>query len=118
VQGEVAYQAYRYERGVQDGSIPKVGVNRYRMEEEKRDMALHPYDPKQAEESIRRTAEVIAARDAGTVDSALQKVRDAASNGQNTMPALIEAVRAYATIGEITKTLKEVFGEYAEQVRL
>ena len=118
LQGEVARQAYQFEKGVQDGSIPKVGVNRFRMEEEKRDVALHPYDPKQAEESIRRTAEVIAARDSGTVDSALQKVRDAARDGQNTMPALIEAVRAYATIGEITKTLKEVFGEYAEQVRL
>ena len=118
LQGEVARQAYQFEKGVQDGSIPKVGVNRFRMDEEKRDVALHPYDSKQADESIRRTAEVIAARDAGTVDSALQKVRAAASSGQNTMPALIEAVRAYATIGEITKTLKEVFGEYAEQVRL
>ncbi len=118
VQGEVARQAYRFERGVQDGSIPKVGVNRFRMEEESRDVALHPYDPKQAEESIRRTAEVVAGRDADAVQSALEKVRVAAKDGQNTMPALIEAVRAYATIGEITKTLKEVFGEYAEQVRL
>ena len=118
VQGEVARQAYRFEKGVQDGSIPKVGVNRFRMEEEKRDVALHPYDPNHAEESIRRTAEVVAGRDAEAVESALQKVRSAASNGQNTMPSLIEAVRAYATIGEITRTLKDVFGEYVEQVKL
>lgn len=118
IQGEVAQQAFRYEKGVQDGSIPKVGVNRYRMEEEKREVALHPYDPQQAGESIRRTAEVIASRDPNAVQAALRKVREAASSGQNTMPAMMEAVRAYATIGEITTALKEVFGEFLEQLRL
>ena len=118
VQGEVAHQAFAYEKGIQDGSIPKVGVNRYRMEEEKRDVALHPYNPQQADESIRRTAEVIARRDTEVVEKTLQRLREDASSGQNTMPAMMEAVRAYATIGEITATLKEVFGEFSEPVNL
>jgi len=118
VQGEVAHQAFAYEKGIQDGSIPKVGVNRYRMEEEKRDVALHPYNPQQADESIRRTAEVIARRDSNAVKAALEKVRDAASSDQNLMPSLLEAVRAYATLGEITGVLKEVFGEFSEPVKL
>src|SRR3989304_1291790 len=118
VQGEVAHQAFAYEKGIQDGSIPKVGVNRYRMEEEKRDVALHPYNPQQADESIRRTAEVIARRDTEVVEKTLQRLRDAASSDQNLMPSLLEAVRAYATLGEITGVLKEVFGEFSEPVKL
>ena len=117
VQAEVAHQAYQYEKGIQDGTIPKVGVNCYRMEEEERDVALHSYNPDQAEESIRRTAEVVAQRDSNAVEAALKKVRDAASSDQNTMPAMMDAVRAYATLGEITGVLKEVFGEFPEPVK-
>ena len=118
VQAEVAHQAFRHEKGIQEGSIPKVGVNRYRMAEEKRDVALHSYNPDQAEESIRRTAEVVAHRDSNAVKATLEKVRDAASSGQNIMPALLEAVRAYATLGEITGVLKEVFGVFSEPMSL
>ncbi len=118
VQGEVAHQAFAYEKGIQDGSIPKVGVNRYRMEEEKRDVALHEYNSAAAEDAIRRTAEVIARRDSNAVKAALEKVRNAASSDQNLMPSLMEAVRAYATIGEITGVLKDVFGKFPEPVNL
>ncbi len=118
VQGEVAHQAFAYEKGIQDGSIPKVGVNRYRMEEEKRDVALHTYNPDQAEDAIRRTAEVIARRDSSAVKAALEKVRAAAGSDQNLMPSLMEAVRAYATLGEITGVMKDVFGKFPEPVNL
>jgi methylmalonyl-CoA mutase N-terminal domain/subunit len=114
IQREVAYQAYSYERGVQTGAIPKVGVNRYRMDEEEREVALHPYRPEQAEESIRRTAEVVANRDAVAVGETLGQVREAAANGQNVMPSLMAAVQAYATLGEITGVFKEVFGVFQE----
>jgi methylmalonyl-CoA mutase N-terminal domain/subunit len=117
VQAEVARQAFQYEHGIQNGSIPKVGVNRYRMEEGARDVEMHPYDEKQAEESVRRTAAVIAGRDPEKVARALQKVSEAASGDQNTMPAMMEAVRAYATLGEITRELKKVFGTFREPVR-
>ncbi len=88
------------------------------MDEEAPEVALHPYRPEQAEESIRRTAAVVANRDGEAVTQALGKVRRAAQEGQNTMPALMEAVQAYATLGEITRVLKDVFGTFQEPVRL
>ena len=118
VQREVAHQAWKTEQGFQDGSIPKVGVNKFRMDEEQRDVALHEYKPEQAEESIRRLNAVRASRDPQAVSAALEKVRQAATGGQNVMPAMMDAVRVYATLGEITKTLKSVFGEFREPVRL
>lgn len=120
VQREVAKQAWKVEQGLQNGSIPKVGVNRYRLNDsqETRDVELHSYQPAQATESIRRTNEVRANRDQPAVAIALEKVRDAAINNQNVMPAMMGAVRAYATLGEITQTLKGVFGEFKEPVRL
>lgn len=118
VQREVAQQAFRYEQGVQDGSIRKVGVNIYHMEEEERDVALHPYKPEQAEESIRRTAEVISTRDPESVTLALEKLRGQAAGGDNLMPVMMEAVKSYATLGEITSVLKEVFGIFQEPVGL
>jgi methylmalonyl-CoA mutase N-terminal domain/subunit len=117
-QQEVAHQAWQYEQGIQDGSISKVGVNRYRMEEERREIELHPYRPEQAEESIRRTAQVKAERDAGKVELALQRLGQVAASGENIMPATIEAVRAYATLGEMTATLKQVFGAFKEPLAL
>ena len=118
VQAEVARQAFRYEKGLQDGTIPKVGVNVYRMEEEDREVAMHPYKQADAEESIRRTEQVKANRDPTEVEAALTKLRDAAVNGENTMPALMEAVRAYATLGEMMGILKSVYGVFQEPVRL
>jgi len=118
VQREVAYQALKVEHGIQNGSIPKIGVNRYRLEDEQHDVQLHEYKPEQADESIRRTHEVRAGRDAQAVAAALEKVRGAAAGGQNVMPAMMEAVRAYATLGEITQALKQVFGVFREPVRL
>ena len=79
---------------------------------------MHPYKQEQAEESIRRTAEVKAGRDAEAVTVALAQVRQVASSGQNIMPVMMDAVRAYATLGEITQALKDVFGRFQEPVRL
>jgi methylmalonyl-CoA mutase N-terminal domain/subunit len=118
VQREVAHRAFQYEQGVQDGTIPKVGVNRFRMEEEERDVALHPYKPEQAEESIRRTAEVKATRDQEAVATVLETVRQTAASGANLMPVMMDAVQTYATLGEITQALKDVFGTFQEPLRL
>lgn len=118
VQQEVAHQAWRHEQGIQQGTIPKVGVNRYRMEEEQRQVELHPYRPEQAEASIQRTAQVKAQRDTSRVDAALRGLRQAAVDSSNVMPATLEAVRAYATLGEMTAVLKEVFGVFREPVAL
>ena len=118
IQRAVAHLAWRYEQGLQDGSIPKVGVNRYRMEEETREVELHPYNPRQAEESVRRLEEIRGARDAEAVGHALEGVRGSAASGANVMPSMMEAARAYATLGEITRALKDAFGEFREPVSL
>jgi methylmalonyl-CoA mutase N-terminal domain/subunit len=114
VQREVAHRALAYEQGLQDGSIPKVGVNRHRMDEGPRPVELHPYRPEQAQASIRRTAEVVGSRDSQRALAALEQVRRAATEGSNVMPAMMEAVSGYATLGEITRVLKSVFGEFRE----
>jgi methylmalonyl-CoA mutase N-terminal domain/subunit len=118
VQREVAHQAWKYESGIQDGSIAKVGANRYRMDEQERDVDLHQYRPELAEQSIRRTAQVVSERDQERVSAALERLRRVAEGGGNLMPPAIEAVRAYATLGEITASMKQVFGEFREPVPL
>ncbi len=118
VQREVARQAQKFEQGLQDGSIPKIGVNRYRMPEEQRDVELHEYKQAQADDAIRRLNQVRATRDQAAVATALEKVRAAAASNQNVMPAMMDAVRVYATLGELTHTLKSVFGAFKEPVNL
>jgi methylmalonyl-CoA mutase N-terminal domain/subunit len=118
IQREIAHQAWSYEKGIQDGSIPKVGVNRYRMDEETPDVELHDYRPEHAQESIQRTQSVIESRDSTAVHSALDQIREVSSAGGNVMPVMIDAVRSYATLGEITQVLKEVYGTFREPVSL
>jgi len=118
IQREVSRQAYLYEQGIQKGEIVKVGVNKYRIDEEERDVELHEYKPEQAEEQIRRLNEVRVERDGARVSEALEKLRRAAEGSENLMPYIMEAVRAYATLGEMTQVLKDVLGEFKEPVGL
>ena len=119
VQAEVARQAFLYEQKMQRGEIVKVGVNKYREAGEKSsdEVELHEYKPEATEEQLRRLAQVKRERDASAVQAALARVRDDAQSGVNLMPAMLQAVRAYATVGEITGELKKVFGEFKEPVR-
>ena len=119
IQAEVARQEFLYEQKLQRGEIVKVGVNKYRAEGEKvsQEVELHEYKPEATEEQLRRLALVKAERDASAVQAALARVRDEAQSGVNLMPAMLQAVGAYATVGEITGVLKQVFGEFREPVR-
>jgi len=119
IQREVARQAFEHERRVQSGEIPKVGVNIYSMdEEESRDIEFHPYDPKVGEEQIALLSRVKAERDDEAVAKALAVLREKAATSENLMPYIMDAVRVYATVGEITKVFKEIFGEFDEPVNL
>ncbi|MBI5035258.1 MAG: methylmalonyl-CoA mutase [Chloroflexi bacterium] len=119
VQAEVAHQAFLYEQKIASGEIVKVGVNKYRTEGEKssQDVELHEYKPEATEEQLRRLAQVKAERDGNAVQAGLQRVRDDAQSGVNIMPAMLQAVKSYATVGEITNVLKQGFGEFKEPVR-
>jgi methylmalonyl-CoA mutase N-terminal domain/subunit len=116
IQAEVARQALSYEQKVQRGEITKVGVNKYRTEEGQvsREVELHEYRHEATDEQLRRLAQVKHERNANAVNAALARVRDDARGSANLMPAMLQAVCAYATVGEITQVLKDVFGEFRE----
>ncbi len=116
VQEAISRQAYEREKAIQEGRIKKVGVNCHRTDEsaDARTVAFHPYKREDALKQIESLKRVKAARDAAAVERCLRAVEADARAGKNLMPAVIDAVNAYATVGEITKTLKSVFGEYQE----
>ncbi|MBM4339379.1 MAG: methylmalonyl-CoA mutase [Deltaproteobacteria bacterium] len=113
VQREVARQAYEFEKGVQKGELIKVGVNKY-TEGEEMEVELHEYRTGSAEEQIQRTKAVRRERDNRKVTQSLKELEQAAKAEKNVMPYLLECCKAYATVGEMTKVFKEVFGEFKE----
>lgn len=118
IQAEVSRQAYEHERRLQRGDVAKVGVNLFREDEEPdRPVELHPYRAGEAATQIARLQGIRASRDAAAVARALAEVRVAATDRRNVMPAVIAAVRTYATVGEICGVLREVFGTYQEPIR-
>jgi len=117
VQAEVNRQAYELERRLQSGDFKKVGVNCFVEEEEEREVEFHPYREEEAAKQLARLERVRKERDDARVTELLGVVRDAARDGTNVMPSIIDAVEAYATVGEVCSALKDVFGTYQEPVR-
>lgn len=112
-QREIQDSAYQYQKAVERGEQVIVGVNKYAMEDEARIPTL-VIDESVREHQIERLEQTRSRRDAGAVANALEKLKLAARNAENTMPATIEAVRAYATLGEICSALRDVYGIYEE----
>ena len=118
VQADVNRQAYQRELRQQRGEDKKVGVNCFREEDAKEEaVEFHPYREEEARRQLERLAQVRAQRDAAAVEATLARVREAAAGGQNVMPAIMDAVEAYATVGEVCGVLKGVFGTLAEPIR-
>lgn len=118
IQREVSQQAYIREKKIQSGEITKIGVNKYVMEEEKTDIEFHPFDPEVAEEQKKRLREIKNQRNDEEVEAALRGLKKAAETNENVMPHILQAVKCYATLGEITDVFKEVFGEFKEPIGL
>jgi len=114
-QKEIADAAYRYQQAVDKKEKLVVGVNEYIEKEDKLDIEILKIDPEVEKEQIRRLQELRASRDNEKVQARLGALRDAARGSENLMPYILEAVRVYATLGEIVGVLKEVFGEYREK---
>jgi len=112
-QREIADAAYRYQRQVQSRELSVVGVNCF-VEEEPENIELLKIPPEVEQRQLRRLAEVKASRDSGRVAAALDAVRGTARTRENIMPVLLEAVKAYCTLGEIIDVLREEFGVYRE----
>ncbi len=111
VQQQIADASYAYQREVEAGERIIVGVNRF-VDEEPGPAEIHRHLEQLAEDQTSALHALRAERDAGRVARALHDLRAAASSDANLVPALVETVTTYATIGEICGTLREVFGEY------
>jgi methylmalonyl-CoA mutase N-terminal domain/subunit len=112
-QSEIADAAYRYQREIDEGVRKIVGVNAY---EDKKpyEIPILRMDPEGYSRQVNRLAEVRKMRDGGRVGQALDKLRIACEGTENTMPYIMDCVRAYATLGEMVDVMKVVFGKYEE----
>ena len=113
IQKEIMSSAYNHQRAVDSGEQVIVGVNKFKLKEEQAPKTLEIGI--EAEKSqIERLKRLKQERDNQKVNKVLDRVRNVARSDENVMPALIEAVKAYATVGEISDALRDVFGEYRE----
>jgi methylmalonyl-CoA mutase, N-terminal domain len=111
IQDEIARSAYEYQRQIETGEKIIVGVNKFQVKDEV------PIPVFKIDDSIRnlqivKLEQLRRQRDPARCDTILQELNDKASNGDNIMPTVIEAVENSCSLGEIADTLREVFGEY------
>jgi methylmalonyl-CoA mutase N-terminal domain/subunit len=112
-QSEIANASYEYQRSIETRDRLIVGVNAFTEANPER-IELLQIDETAEREQVRKLADLRAARDNARVRSALDALRRAARGTSNTMPYLLDAVRAYATLGEICDVFREIFGTYQE----
>jgi len=113
VQKEIQDSAYKYQREIESGERIVVGLNRFQVEEERPGDLLR-VDPAVRTSQIERLRKLRSERDAGAVEKRLSDLKQGAQGDQNLVPLILEAVKAYATLGEICDVLREVFGEYQQ----
>jgi len=113
VQREIQDSAYRYQRAIESQEQIVVGVNRFQLEEEPQVDVLR-IDPAREQAQIERVRALRERRDANRIEAALGKLRQAAGTSENLLPRILECVESYATVGEISNTLRRVWGEYRE----
>src|SRR5438874_8185725 len=117
LQAEVARQAYRFEQALAAGEVPKVGANCYVGEgpaEADREVELYAFDPTAHAAQLARLERTRAQRDGGATRTALRRVAQAARGSENLMDPIMEAVKVYATLGEIAQAMRDAFGEHKE----
>jgi methylmalonyl-CoA mutase N-terminal domain/subunit len=113
-QREIQESAYQYQKALERGDQTIVGVNKYEMKDQPQEVPTLVIDESVRQRQLERLERTRTKRDKGAVEKALDSLRMAAQRGDNTMPATIEAVRAYATLGEICSALRDVYGIYEE----
>jgi len=113
VQKEVARQAYEFEKKLQEGTITKVGVNKY-TEGVDMEVELHEYNEEWARLQIERLRELKKDRDNAATSKSLKALEGVARGQENVMPCLVECSKHYATVGEMANVFRDVFGEYVE----
>jgi methylmalonyl-CoA mutase N-terminal domain/subunit len=115
VQREIQQAAFKTQQKIESGERMVVGVNRYQ-EQAKANTPILKIDPEIERQQVERVRRLRKRRDDARVRAALAAVEAAARSDQNVMPAIFQAVKAYATVGEISDAMRQVFGEYRESV--
>ncbi len=116
-QAEIARSSYEFQRAVEERRRLIVGMNAFADEDEQPIETLY-IDKQVAEEQVQKLERLRRERDSASVGSALQALRKAAETNVNLMPPILDAVRAYATLGEMCDVLRGVFGVYEERVQV
>jgi methylmalonyl-CoA mutase, N-terminal domain len=112
-QSEIANSSFEFQQSVEQGEAVIVGVNKFTEKDEK-PIDLLQIDQTSETKQLARLAETKSRRSQAEVDRTLNALRKAAEGTENTMPYILDAVRAYATVGEMCNALKDVFGAYTE----
>jgi len=115
IQKEIMDSAYKYQKAIEDGEKIIVGLNKYQIKEEapKGLLRVDPAAEKMQKESVEKLKEK---RDNGRVKQTLDKLTAACKTSGNVMPFILEAVKSYATLGEICNVMRDVFGEYKQNI--
>jgi len=108
---EIARSAYQYQRELESHKRVVVGQNKY-VDADELDTETMKVDPALESAQLVRLTDVRQSRDDNEVRHTLESLKRVAEGAENIVPAVIEAVSAYATVGEISDTLREIWGEY------
>jgi methylmalonyl-CoA mutase N-terminal domain/subunit len=117
VQREIADSAYRYQKAVDNSQKIVIGINKFR-DSEKAKIDTLKVNPEVEEKQKRRLKSLRRKRDNQKVKKAIDEIRRVSASKENLMPVILDAVKAYVTLGEICTCLKDVFGEYKSIERL
>jgi methylmalonyl-CoA mutase N-terminal domain/subunit len=115
-QKEIADSAYKYQREIEEKKRTIVGVNDYTIKEDGCPIELLRVDPNVERDQLAGLQKLKRERDNRKVREVLDKLHVAADKNQNLMPTIIDAVKVYATLGEIGDVLRQVYGEYKELI--
>jgi len=111
IQKKIQEGAYRYQKEIESGERILIGVNKFKVDEPV-SMKLQRVDPQVEKDQLEKLRKIKMTRDNGKVKFLLEKLMETAKGDANLMDPILDAVKAYATLGEICGTLREVFGEY------
>ncbi len=114
IQNEISKSAYEYQMKIEKKEKIIVGVNEFKTDE-KQKIEIFKLNEEAIKKQIERLKKLRAERDNDKVKISLKRLHKSALLGENLMPAIIECVESYATIGEISDTLREIWGEYRER---
>ncbi|MFL5776787.1 MAG: methylmalonyl-CoA mutase family protein, partial [Chloroflexota bacterium] len=115
-QRQIQESAYRVQAAIEHGDQVVVGVNKFQDAAAAASPRLHRIDPEGERRQVERVRRVRDERDGAAWEAALRRLEDCARSEENLLPALIEAVEAYATVGEISDRLRAAWGEHRELI--